>query len=73
MGLKITKAGGISFEIEPHTEYFDSFDCTLPAGEGEVRLVWDGDKLAVHTTAEGGILKYQGKTEKISVTPVETL
>ena len=73
MGLKITKAGGISFEIEPHTEYFDSFDCTLPVGEGEVRLVWDGDKLAVHTTAEGGILKYQGKTEKISVTPVETL
>ena len=31
--------------VEPHTEFFDSFDCTLPVAEGQVHIVWDGNEL----------------------------
>ena len=65
MGLNITEAGGRSFEVEPHTEYFDSFDCTLPVGDGEIHLTWDGKNLNVNTTVDGGILKYQGTVQKL--------
>ena len=65
MGLNITEAGGKSFEVSPHTEFFDSFDCTLPVGNGEVRLIWDGKELSVKTTVSGGILNYNGEIRQL--------
>ena len=67
MGVNITEAGGKSFEVTPHTEFFDSFDCTLPVGNGEVRLIWDGKELSVKTTVSGGILKYSGEIRQLEV------
>lgn len=51
MGLKFTGVGGKEFVVEPHTEFFDSFDCTLPVAEGQVHIVWDGNELKVEKTA----------------------
>ena len=65
MGLNITEAGGKSFEVSPHTEFFDSFDCALPVGDGEVRLIWDGKELSVETTVSGGILNYNGEIRQL--------
>ena len=67
MGVNITETGGKSFEVTPHTEFFDSFDCTLPVGNGEVRLIWDGKELSVKTTVSGGILKYSGEIRQLEV------
>ncbi|WP_368356887.1 hypothetical protein [Ruminococcus sp. RTP21358st1_A5_RTP21358_211008] len=50
MGLKFTGVGGKEFVVEPHTEFFDSFDCTLPVAEGKVHIVWDGKELKVEKT-----------------------
>lgn len=44
IGLEV-KDGGKSYELHPHTEFFDSFDCTLPAGSVDVRITWDGKSL----------------------------
>ena len=50
-GAEITGVGGKEFVVEPHTEFFDSFDCTLPVAEGQVHIVWDGNELKVEKTA----------------------
>ena len=50
MGLKFTGVGGKEFVVEPHTEFFESFDCTLPVAEGKVHIVWDGKELKVEKT-----------------------
>ncbi len=52
MGLKFTGVGGKEFVVEPHTEFFDSFDCTLPVSDGQVHIVWDGKELKMETDAE---------------------
>ena len=65
MGLKFTAVGGKAFELEPHTEFFDSFDCTLPVADGQVHLTWDGKDLKVETNAEGGVLKVNGECRKL--------
>ena len=52
MGLKFTGVGGKEFVVEPHTEFFDSFDCILPVAEGQVHIVWDGKELKMETDAE---------------------
>ena len=49
MGLKFTGVGGKEFVVEPHTEFFDSFDCKLPVAEGQVHIVWDGKELKMET------------------------
>ena len=48
--LKFTGVGGKEFVVEPHTEFFESFDCTLPVAEGKVHIVWDGKELKVEKT-----------------------
>lgn len=44
IGLEV-KNGGKSYELHPHTEFFDRFDCTLPAGSVDVHITWDGSSL----------------------------
>lgn len=66
MGLKFTSVGGKTFEVEPHIEFFDSFDCTLPVADGQVHLVWDGKELKVETSTDGGVLKCAGKCEQLN-------
>ena len=66
MGLKFTQAGGRSFVLEPQLSFFSSFQCTLPVGEKDVRMDWDGKHLKVFTECEGGSVNLNGQIFTLS-------
>lgn len=45
VGLEITDPVLGKYELHPHLEYFGSLDCTLPVGEKDVHILWDGTEL----------------------------
>ena len=61
VGLQLDGRGG--FVLEPHPEYFTSLDCTLPvgAGDGSVRIAWDGKTCRVRANCPGGVLRLGGR------------
>ena len=61
MGLKFTQAGGTGFVLEPQLSFFSSFQCTLPVGEKNVRMNWDGKQLKIFTECAGGTVQINGK------------
>lgn len=44
IGLKVYD-GGNAYELNPHLEYFDHLECTLPAGKVNLHIKWDGETL----------------------------
>lgn len=47
MGIQTFCKGDKRYEIKPHTEFFDSFDCRFPVGNGEIHVQWNGEQLKV--------------------------
>lgn len=56
LGVRSTSPGYKSFEVAPKVDYFDELTCTLPVGEGEVKIEISHGQLAVRTDALGGEL-----------------
>lgn len=56
-----------SFTLTPHLEYFRELDCTLPvgAGDGFVRLHWDGKTLTVESNRPGQLI-LRGEARQVS-------
>lgn len=71
MGLKFTQAGGRSFVLEPQLSFFSDFQCTLPVGDGNVQMDWDGKRLRIYTECAGGAVMLEGQT--FSLRPGEEL
>lgn len=75
IGLQIEEAGGNKFLLKPQLEFFNTLDCTLPIGQGDIHIIWDGKTLSVETYQEGGrlrikqkeIILYPGKRVEISM------
>lgn len=55
VGLKIIDPISGKYELHPHLEYFDSLNCTLPAGSKELHIIWDGTELTVDEKEEKGV------------------
>ncbi len=53
------------FCAEPHTELVPRLDCTLPLGEGSVRITWDENSVKVETGCRGGVLQINGREAEI--------
>ena len=52
--------------LEPQLSFFSSFQCTLPVGEKDVRMDWDGKHLKVFTECEGGSVNLNGQIFTLS-------
>ncbi|MBC7960565.1 MAG: alpha-rhamnosidase [Vallitaleaceae bacterium] len=57
MGLRSTSTAYQTFEIAPHVNLFDEFECELPLNQGKIKLACHNKKLSIYTDKEGGILK----------------
>lgn len=53
VGLKVTDAGKGEYELDPHLEYFEKADVTLPVGKQQLHVHWDGEKLETELTGCG--------------------
>ena len=47
VGLTVTDPVKGTYEIRPHLEYFESLHCTLPVGEKDIHIMWDGKELRI--------------------------
>ena len=47
IGLEVTDPVHGKYELHPHLEFFESLDCTLPVGEKDIHILWDGRELKV--------------------------
>lgn len=47
VGLEIIDPVKGTYELHPDLEYFDSLDCTLPVGNKNVHIKWNGTNLTV--------------------------
>lgn len=45
VGLEITDAQKGNYELHPHLEMFSWLDCTLPMGDKEIHVQWDGNTI----------------------------
>lgn len=57
VGLTVTDAAKGTYEIRPHLEYFEHLECTLPVGDKDVHVVWDGKELKVEEGLKGESVK----------------
>ncbi|MBQ8055034.1 MAG: alpha-L-rhamnosidase [Lachnospiraceae bacterium] len=47
LGVRPTSPGYRTYEVKPALQYFDTLDCTVPAGEKSVHIVLQGGKLQI--------------------------
>ncbi len=45
LGVKPLSAGYRTYEANPRTEFFRSFDCKVPVNKGDLKLCWNGKEL----------------------------
>lgn len=60
-GLRPTKPGYETFEINPHLDMFEKLECTLPIKNGVVKFILDDRRLTIWTNKDGGIVIINGK------------
>lgn len=65
MGVYPTEPGFAHFRVEPNPGGLDRFEGVAPAGEGEVRVAYDGGEIRVTATIPGGTLLWKGKEYKL--------
>lgn len=47
VGLVITDPFEGKYEVHPHLEGFDNLDCTLPVGNKDIHIMWDGERIII--------------------------
>lgn len=47
VGFTVTDPLKGTYEMHPHLEYFESLNCTLPAGGKDIHIMWDGRELRI--------------------------
>ena len=60
-GVSLTRGG---FRVAPNPGHYQSFDATVPVGNGEVKVTYRNGVFTVRTTAPGGVF-CDGKTETV--------
>lgn len=60
-GLRPTKPGYETFEINPHLDMFEKLECTLPIKNGVVKFILDDRRLTIWTNKDGGTVIINGK------------
>lgn len=60
-GVYPTAPGYAAYLVEPDTTALPQYHFTLPAGNGDVTIDWDGTTLRVTATRPGGTLRHHGQ------------
>lgn len=60
MGVESTATAYKTFLVAPETDLLEVFECTVPVKGGSVDIQWDGAKLTVIASRNGGTLLWQG-------------
>lgn len=71
-GVYPTEAGYRKYVVDPRgTDVLETFEATVPAGQGDVHLAWKNGVLRVRADADGGTLRW--KNTQIALPAGETI